>query len=244
MTQDILRILVLQHIPLEHPGVFRDFFAEDGVQWDAVELDEGEPIPELRNYDGLWVMGGPMDVWEEEQYPWLKQEKIAIRQAVLDYRLPYLGVCLGHQLLADALGGEVGPSQTPEIGVLEVRVTQQGRESAYLKNLPEVTKCLQWHGAEVTTLPQDAEILASTERCRVQAMAVGGNALGIQFHVEITPTTVSEWGAVPAYKSSLEQNLGPDALSQFDTEAKAHMNAFNKYARQLFRNWMSVAFGG
>ena len=81
-----MKILVFQHIPIEHPGIFRDFLAEDGISWDAVELDTGEPIPSLDDYDALWVMGGPMDVWEEVEYPWLKAEKQVIYEAVVDRR--------------------------------------------------------------------------------------------------------------------------------------------------------------
>ena len=103
------RILVFQHIDVEHPGIFRRFLAEEGVPWTAVELDRGEPIPDMTDFDALWVMGGPMDVWQEAENPWLRAEKAAIREAVLGRRMPFLGICLGHQLLADALGGEVGP---------------------------------------------------------------------------------------------------------------------------------------
>ena len=91
MTRKTPRLLVFQHLNVEHPGVFRDFMREDGIEWQAVELDRGEPIPDLSDYDGLWVMGGPMDVWEEEQYPWLKAEKAAIREAVVDRQMPFLG---------------------------------------------------------------------------------------------------------------------------------------------------------
>ncbi len=90
------RLLVFQHIALEHPGIFRDFMAEDGIEWDAVELDEGEAIPDLGDYAALWVMGGPMDVWEEDAHPWFKAEKAAIREAVTERGLPYFGFCLGH----------------------------------------------------------------------------------------------------------------------------------------------------
>ena len=108
------RLLVFQHIALEHPGIFRDFLAEDGIEWDAVELDEGEAISDLGAYDGLWVMGGPMDVWEEEAHPWFVAQKAAIHEAVRDRGLPFFGLCLGHQLLADSLGGRVGKAATPE----------------------------------------------------------------------------------------------------------------------------------
>ncbi|MDA9944687.1 type 1 glutamine amidotransferase, partial [Paracoccaceae bacterium] len=112
-----MHLLVLQHARAEHPGIFRQFLQEDGHSWDAVHLDEGEALPALEGYDGLWVMGGPMDVWQEEAYPWLIAEKAFIQEAVEEKGLPFLGLCLGHQLLAEALGGSVGKSEIPEIGV-------------------------------------------------------------------------------------------------------------------------------
>ena len=165
MTRKTPRLLVFQHLNVEHPGVFRDFMREDGIEWQAVELDRGEPIPDLSDYDGLWVMGGPMDVWEEEQYPWLKAEKSAIREAVVDRQMPFLGVCLGHQLLADALGGTVGPAAAPEVGIYEVEKTAAGEKSPFLLGLPGTMKCLQWHAAEVQQ-PPDWRICPGDE-CRV-----------------------------------------------------------------------------
>ncbi len=106
-----MRILVFQHIECEHPGMFRNYFAELGVEWAVVELDQGQPIPNLNPYDALWVMGGPMDVWDVEEHPWLIQEKEAIRLWVKELKRPYLGLCLGHQLLADALGGRCVPPE-------------------------------------------------------------------------------------------------------------------------------------
>ena len=101
-----MHILVLQHAKEEHPGSFRKFLKEDGHTWDTVELDVGENLPLIDSFDALWVMGGPMDVWEEEKYPWLKKEKEFIKIAVAEKGLPYFGVCLGHQLLAESLGGK------------------------------------------------------------------------------------------------------------------------------------------
>jgi len=234
------RLLVFQHIDLEHPGIFRDFLAEDGIEWDAVELDEGEAIPDLGGYDGLWVMGGPMDVWEEDAHPWFRAEKAAIHEAVRDRGLPFFGLCLGHQLLADSLGGRVGKAATPEIGVLEVELTADGRESPFYEGLPERGKCLQWHGAEVIEPPQGARVLASSSACWVQAMAIGRQVFSLQYHVEITETTVSEWAAVPAYREALEKTLGADALPGFQADTEAEMANFNRTARRLYDNFMAV----
>ncbi len=214
--------------------------AEDGISWQAVELDEGEAIPDLGDFDALWVMGGPMDVWEEDDHPWLKTEKAAIREAVVERGLPFFGLCLGHQLLADALGGAVSRAETPEIGVLDIELTPDGEASPLFRDMARQGKCLQWHGAEVSQPPDGARILASSPACRVQALAIGEQAFSLQYHVEITETTVGDWAAVPAYQTALEQNLGADALPQFHADTEAHMADFNRDARRLYDNFMTV----
>ncbi|GAB4281870.1 MAG: type 1 glutamine amidotransferase [Roseovarius sp.] len=236
-----MRILVLQHARSEHPGVFRRFLAEDGHHWEAVHLDEGAPLPELEGFDALWVMGGPMDVWEEDRHPWLGAEKAFIREAVEGRGLPYLGLCLGHQLLAEALGGQVGPAATPEIGVMEVQQTEIGASGVFLDGLPERFACLQWHGAEVTRMPAGAQCLATSPACAVQAMRWGTRAHSVQFHLEIEPDTVAEWGRIPAYAAALERALGPDGLARLEADCAAHMEAFHDMAERLYLNWMQTA---
>ena len=210
--------------------------AEDGIEWVAAELDEGEPIPDFDGFDALWVMGGPMDTWQEDAHPWLVPEKAAIR----DRRMPYLGFCLGHQLLADALGGQVGPAGDPEVGILDVDVTEEGRKSPFMAGLPQRAACLQWHSAEVLCEPPGATILASSPACRVQAMSIEGRAFSIQYHVELTPSTVSEWGEIPEYRSALEATLGAGALDQLIADADSHMSAFNRDSRQIYDNFMAA----
>ncbi len=114
-----MKFLIFQHISCEHPGIFRQFFSESGIDWQAVELDTGDAIPDLDGFDALWVMGGPMDVWDTDTCPWLVAEKEAIRTWVQDLKKPYLGMCLGHQLLADALDGKCEVQDTPEIGIFK-----------------------------------------------------------------------------------------------------------------------------
>ncbi len=234
------RILVFQHIDIEHPGIFRDFLAADGIAWDAVELDAGEAIPPLADYDALWVMGGPMDVWEEDSHPWLKAEKAAIRTAVVERGLPYFGLCLGHQLLAEALGGRVGPAAQPEIGMMTVDLTETGRSHPLFAGFTGRCPCLQWHGAEVLEAPGDALVLAESTACRVQAMAIGEQAFSLQYHVELTAETVPLWGAVPAYKTALEKALGAGAQLRLEAEAAALMAALNADSRRLYDNVMAM----
>ncbi len=148
-----MKLLVFQHIECEHPGSLRRFLDRDGIEWDAVELDENEPIPNLTDYDVLWVMGGPMDVWDVEEHPWLVPEKTAIRTWVRDMKKPYLGLCLGHQLLADALGGTCGPQKPVEIGVMDAVLTEEGRTDPLFAGLPVQQKCLQWHSVRVAQAP-------------------------------------------------------------------------------------------
>ncbi len=232
-----MNILVFQHIPVEHPGIFRNFMRLDSISWNTVELDGGDAIPELIRFDGLIVMGGPMDVWEEDKHPWLIEEKAAIRRAVVDLKLPYLGICLGHQLLADALGGKVALMSSPEVGILDIEQTPAGEESPLFSGLPKTIKSLQWHGAEVVEAPPGSTVIAQSPACAVQGLQVGERAFSLQCHVELTATTVSDWGRIPEYERSLEQTMGPGSLSRLADEADQYMQEFNSAARLMYDNF-------
>jgi GMP synthase-like glutamine amidotransferase len=197
------RVLVFQHLPVETPGSVGHHLVASGLELSVVELDHGQPIPVLGDYDALVVMGGPMDVWQEELHPWLVAEKQAIRRWVEELDRPFLGVCLGHQLLADSLGGEVGPMPEPEIGVMEIRVTEEGRSDPLVADLAPGFPALQWHGAQVLRPPAGAVVLAHNSHCAVQALRVGSAAWGMQFHIEASPSVVAEWSDVPEYRSAL-----------------------------------------
>ncbi len=235
MIQD-MKFLVLQHINIEHPGIFLDFMKKDNIHIDTVELDEGEKIPKLDPYDAMIVMGGPMDTWQEETYPWLKTEKEEIHKFVSVMKKPFLGLCLGAQLLSEVVGGKVRKMKTPEIGVMDISITNN---SSIFSSMNKNLKVLQWHSYEVCDLPKNTELLASSPLCGVQAFSFG-NAFGLQFHVEQTNETVPQWACVPEYKSALEKTLGSNALEKFRKEVEVNLKIFNGSARTIYDNFKKI----
>jgi GMP synthase-like glutamine amidotransferase len=232
-----MKILVLQHAAIEHPGSFRDIIKSGGHSMHAVELDEGEKIADLADYDIMLVMGGPMDVWEEQKYPWLRTEKAAIRAWVTAGR-PYLGMCLGEQLLAAAMGGKVAPmTALPEVGMSEVSI----RPDPIFDGIGPLCTCFQWHGAEVIELPPGARLLATSPGCFVQGFAIGSHAYGLQFHMELTETTTAEWGALPEYARALEQVKGQGAMLALEAEVNQNLPALKSTAATLFSNFLKIS---
>ena len=231
-----MKFLVLQHINIEHPGIFLNYMKEDQIKIDTVELDEGEKITNLNSYDAMIVMGGPMDTWQEDTYPWLVNEKEEIHKFACVMKKPYLGLCLGAQLLSEAVGGKVRKMQTPEIGVLKVSVTD---DKSLFKGLNKNLKVLQWHSYEAYDLPTNTNLLASSPDCKVQAFS-SDNAFGLQFHVEQTNKTVPEWACVPEYKSALEKTLGKNALEKFKNDVEQNLSLFNNSAKIIYENFKKI----
>ena len=237
-----MKIIVLQHIKIEDPGYIKDLMITDNVELTTVELDEGEKIPaNLSEYDAMFCMGGPMDTWMEKDYPWLVDEKKRIKEFVVDLQKPYLGFCLGCQLLGEVIGGNVVKSNNPEIGMLNINFLESKNHDLLFSKFPENITTLQWHSYEVQDLENsDVTLIASSPESKYQIFRYKNHAYGIQFHIEVKKTTVGEWGCVPEYKSALENQLGKGALEKFDTDSQIHMPSMNNYSRILYENFKKL----
>ena len=238
-----MEIIVLQHIKVEDPGYIKDLMLKDGVNLTTIELDEGEKIPEnLSKFDAMFCMGGPMDTWMEDKYPWLISEKQKIKNFVVDLKKPYLGFCLGCQLLGEVVGGKVVKSIKPEIGMLDVNFLKEKNNDALFSSFPDKVKALQWHSYEVINLEnnKDITLLASSPTTTYQIFKYQNHAYGIQFHIEVKDTTVHDWSCVIEYKSALEEQLGQGALQKFDKEAKLNMSQMNKCSNILYSNFKKL----
>ena len=236
-------VIVLQHINVEDPGYIKDLMIEDKINLTTIELDEGEKIPQdLSKYDAMFCMGGPMDTWMEKDYPWLIEEKKKIKEFVVDLKKPYLGFCLGCQLLGEVVGGSVVKSINPEIGMLNISFSDNKKSDLLFNQFPDQIKSLQWHSYEAQGLEskKDITLLASSPETKYQIFKYQNHAYGIQFHIEIKDTTVGEWGCIPEYKSALEKELGEGALEKFDAEAKKNMSNMNKYSKILYENFKKL----
>jgi len=236
-------IIILQHIPIETPGYILDLMKIDKFNITTIELDQGEKIPDnLSSYDAMFCMGGPMDTWMEETYPWLIDEKNKIKEYVINLKKPYLGFCLGCQLLGEVLGGQVVKSNPPEIGILDINMTKNKNFDLLFSEYPEKIKALQWHSYEVIELEKnnDVKILASSPTTKYQIFKYMDHAYGIQFHIEIKEDTVSQWSCVPEYEKALEDSLGKGALKIFDQNAKINMKSMNTSAEILYKNFKKI----
>ena len=238
-----MRILILQHIKIEDPGFIKDLMIKDGVELTTIELDEGEKIPsDLSKFDAMFCMGGPMDTWMEKEHPWLIDEKKVIKEFVVDLKKPYLGFCLGCQLLGEVVGGKVERTKNPEIGMLNISFSNNKSNDALFSKFPDEITSLQWHSYEVQGLENNKDVthLASSPETKYQIFKYQNHAYGIQFHIEVKDTTVGEWGCVPEYKSALEKQLGEGAIDKFEKDSQKHMPSMNQYSKILYENFKKL----
>lgn len=225
-------VLLLQHIACEPPGVYEDVLRERGARLHRVEVDAGDELPDWREFSAIVAMGGPMSVNDDDAFPWLRDEKALVNQAVRE-SMPFWGVCLGVQLLAASLGARVYAGDEPEVGVLPVELTEEGRRDPVFAGLPPSTLALQWHG-DTFELPSGAVRLAGSPAYPNQAFRFD-HAYGVQFHLEVSGEMAREWTGVSEYADALDRTIGSETMLAAVDASAAEML---EHGRALFARWL------
>jgi GMP synthase (glutamine-hydrolysing) len=184
-----MNIHYLQHVPFEGPGSIEDWARRRGHSLSAIRLFQQAEFPKPADVGGLVVMGGPMSVDEEGRFAWLTAEKKFLASCI-DLAKPILGICLGSQLLAEVLGAAVYPNRHREIGWFPIELTPDACQSPFFENCPRQLQVFHWHG-DTYDLPLGSTLLATSEACHNQAFVHGRTVLGLQFHLEVSPQSIS-----------------------------------------------------
>ncbi len=229
------KILVLQHHRVETPGTIADALAGAGLSWDSVRTFDGEPVPrDLAGINGLVVMGGPMGVYETARFAFIRDE-LALIESALKVRKPVLGVCLGSQLLAAALGANVRAGGTRELGWHQVRLSSEAKEDRLTRGLPQTFTAFHWHG-DVFDLPRGAVALASSAMTPIQAFRYAESAYGFLFHMEVTAEAVA---AMVREFGDEARGAGADADGIIAATAR-HIPELSSLAATVFSRWAGL----
>jgi GMP synthase-like glutamine amidotransferase len=216
-AEDKMRIHYLQHVPFEGPANIVEWARKKGHRLTGTHLYNYETLPEPERFDWLIVMGGPMNIYDDVEYPWLRAEKRFIKEAI-DAQKVVLGICLGAQLITDVLGGVVTRNPEREIGWLPVTFNSEARKSPLFQNFPSIVPVFQWHGDTFSTLGEGAVCIAASEACGHQAFVYREFVIGFQFHMESTEASIA---ALIAHCAA-EMTAG--AYVQSETEIRSRMD--------------------
>lgn len=184
-------VLIIKHAITEGPGIIKEFFKRQGEEMLIVELGIGDKFPEIfSGVEAVISLGGPMNVYDEETYPFLKDEDTFVKK-IMNRGMPFLGICLGSQILAKAAGAGIKKASFKEVGWDSVRLTPEGLKDPLFSGCPEKLEVFQWH-EDKFDLPEQGMLLVESGSCP-QALRIGKNAYGLQFHFEVTPNMIKSW---------------------------------------------------
>jgi GMP synthase-like glutamine amidotransferase len=228
-------VLIIRHSATEGAGYFADFLDQRAIPWRLLGIDSGDALPaSISGYSGLCLMGGAMSV--NDALPWIAPELDLIRQAVTR-GTPVIGHCLGGQLLAKALGGVVSANPVKEIGWAEVRVTDPVAAADWLGADARVLNVFHWHG-ETFSVPPGAVRILESAHCTNQAYIVDNRHIGMQCHVEMTPSMIRAWCAHGAAEIAASTSLAVQSPATMQVEIDARTAALHAVADKIYTRWI------
>lgn len=232
------RVLALQFIWDDPPGYLDEIMQEHDILCEVVKVDEA-PVPDPAEYDAFIAMGGPQHVGANDRYPYLPGVEAAIRRAV-EEDIPYLGLCLGGQLLAHALGAPVSRHHMAEIGFSRIELTEEGKNDPLFQGLPGYQQVIHWH-EDTFDIPGSAVQLVSGAITYNQAFRFGRRAYGTQYHIELTPGMLDVWLFYPEYRQEIINALGVEAADRFISDRDKLYPLFREHTRIMYENFLRIA---
>ncbi|MDR4498117.1 MAG: type 1 glutamine amidotransferase [Candidatus Scalindua sp.] len=232
-----MMVIIIKHIDIEGPGTIGDFLEEKDVPYRIINVFNQEPIPEyLSDISAVILLGGPMNVYEEDKYPFLKKEDAFLKE-IFGKGLPVLGFCLGAQLIAKAKGARVKKNPQKEIGWFKLSLDKDVLDDPLFQGFPGEFDVFQWHG-DTFEIPDNSVKLAGSELCSNQAFRVGNNVYGLQFHIEVTDVMIQEW--IDAYKDEIDSLKGFVDPCKIISDTKFKFENYRMQARQFGSNFLQL----
>ncbi len=233
------KILVFQHVAHELLGTLNPLLKDSGFRIRYVNFDRDPAArPSLDGYFGLVVLGGPMSVDQVDLYPFLAVEVELVAEA-LQRGMPVLGICLGAQLLARALGADVRPHHSKEIGWYQINPTAAGADDPVFAGMSDTEHIFQWHG-DTFDIPSGAVHLASSPDCENQAFRYGDTAYGFQFHLEVDRPMVERWLTVPHNRQEITNLNGAIDPEQIRSDTLQHIDKLQRLSDDTFSRWIKL----
>jgi GMP synthase-like glutamine amidotransferase len=229
-------VLIIKHVEIEGPGLIEDCLQEEKIPYQILNLESGIRLPKIDDLSAIVILGGPMNVYEEDRYPFLKEENLFIEEGIQRGK-PVLGICLGAQLIAKALGARISKAAVKEIGWYDISLTQVGTEDPFFSKLPKTFPVFQWH-EDTFDLPPAGKLIATSNPILHQAFSYGENAYGLQFHLEVTEEMIRRW--MKTYEEEFNGSrtpLLPKLKILSETEKK--IGTYKRRGVKFFKNFFT-----
>lgn len=222
-----MSVLIIKHVENEGPGLIEYCLNQEKILYEVINLQRHVPFPKPDGYKHIVLLGGPMNVYEEDLYPFLKEEDLFIKESIQRGK-SILGICLGAQLIAKALGAKVSRAPVKEIGWYDVSLTEDGSKDAFFSQLPERFQVFQWH-EDTFEVPRRARLLATSSPVVHQAFRYAENVYALQFHLEVTEEMIREW----------MEDYGETSRSEILTETETKIETYTRRGIQFFGKFFS-----
>jgi GMP synthase (glutamine-hydrolysing) len=229
-----MKSLIIKHVDIEGPGLIEYFLNQERIPYQVLCLDSDARLPKPEGFTHVVILGGPMNVYEEDHYPFLREEDLFIKEAIQRGKF-VLGICLGAQLIAKALGAKVFKASLKEIGWYDILLTMIGSKDPLFSNLPKTFPVFQWHG-DTFEIPKGGKLIATSTSVPHQAFRYGDNAYGLQFHLEVTEKMIKEW--METYEEeNKDAQASPFSKAEILTETEIKIETYTRRGISFLTNF-------